>query len=761
MNKTITNDYILSDKFPFYLRQLYNEIQANDHKEMSKRVKCSSIIDSEFYKMLRNKIMTQLHRFNKPQNKHEEECLENALSYNTKLLEIKWLQKMGNNIYNLVAPASGPYIHKNDNTSYGSFIMHNCLPYLKLKKRVYDEAIKMFPNLADSLTKLLSINRLVPDRPDLPTLSVIDTRREEGLDAGPLNDLERDQLSLFVETILSDWNVELVESAKWLKKDSGLGCIDFIITSDAFYSDTLQNNEADGHTIVKKRQLEYVIDNYNDILTLLREGNLIELFSKHDILFLSRVIKRDHTEKKGKVRLNVHVDSYFTGDLIMAPANLNANLHLLKEINEDISFGDIYNFVLENEFQGQRVRATYGGEHKSLCYAVATTQSMRQSYKKSYPKVFKFGSDDYLLDIVNNARKNITKITNEPINLIAIDNVRFDHTPKLGYLATIFNVIMEKDEMTALILALQAICPVAIGYCGFSKIKNDTVKDVILGNPLDINTFFFGQGKSGDPDVADRCKILCAWNLSAVILNTLKLDYTKENLIKLLNHELSIAFLNLGDNNLILVPDSLLDKLKEQLANSTFLKAAIEEDAIFGGKLFSIEQDNSISLEKSPISLLDKLLTPEIPFGSHDNINDKVLNKKGWSVGMMMRWLEAEEQLSKFNKRSSIDILELLDNLWEEELRSKKLSDLAELYEPYFTEVEQQTADLYSRLYNSKEWEAKYLLLDMDSIHYKVDIDDMSDELKKIVFEDIGSRISNECEQQFINILKGGNNDHK
>lgn len=744
---------ILNDKFPSYLRELYQDIQALDHSRMIKRVGVMEIAQSPYYKLVKNKI-AELFRLIK--NGELKDTSDKALHMlNTDIGKISWLQRPKNVTLYLSAPANGPYVDDKDKCTFGSFICHNTLPYLRLKKRVKDEVESMFPHLAKSLSKLLTISRLTADTPDLPSLSVIDTRREIGLDDGPLTMEEANSLDIFVNLLLDDWIPDLTESARWHKKDSSIGLMSYVIDNNELIYDKITMNRADGHAIVKKKQLEYFVNHIDEIKQLLQDGNLSKLLYDHNILFQSRVIKRDQADTQGKERYNVTVDSYYSGTLTFQKADLTANLYLLKKLDHDKFYGNVYQYAVDNGFQGVRVRATYGGEHGSLCYPIATTQSMRNHFKNKFPKVFKFGSDDYLLEIVNNARKNIKILTSESVELIAIDNVRFDHTPKLGYLARIFNKIAEKDNLTGLILALQAICPVAIGSAGYSKMNHSKIENIILGNPLDYKTFFFGQGKSGDPDVADRCKILCAWNLAVCVLKALGLEYNKENLIKLLNHELAIAFLNLGDNNLILCPPSLITKLKECIESSTILKAALEEDAIFGGKLFTIESDDSISLEKSPISLLDKLLTPEEPFGIHGKIDDKSVRRKGWSAGMKMRRLEAEEQLAKYNKSSSVEILDLLDKLWKEELGSSSLSDLTDLYEPEFRRYEYSESQLFQKLYNSNDWQAKYLLLDQDSIHYKVDIDDLSDDIKQIYFESIGSAMEQDTIGKMKKIIGG------
>lgn len=409
---------------------------------------------------------------------------------------------------------------------FGKYVDAADVRWLKTLYGIYNDLVSQFPQYTKEWTRLLTCKPIAAEPFDNPSVSYKIVRQELNL---AIESESSEEFTLFLDTIFSDFKFKVEPT--FIKKEGSPGYSIFVDIAGKAVSSRQLFNKTDKYGVFKKAAIEQMITNLDDVVSLLSRGEFKDLLEKHNILCLSRLVERLQEDIRGKVR---HVRG---ADAVISKSNklsvldyktiLQNSLPALKQLPSEQA----------QEFQACRRRLAYAAELLIASIGNLLLPQVRLHMKNKYSFVFKFGSDAYLCELV---KKSIESI-NSPW-IATLDVTQFDHSVDYCHLLTLHKYLESKNELLGLTLQIQAISPILIGDLGYSQRYHKRLRNMALGDPYDPMTWFFGQGKSGDADVADRCKLICSWTMTTMILELLGLEYNKENIDKCLRGELAIKF---------------------------------------------------------------------------------------------------------------------------------------------------------------------------------------------------------------------------
>lgn len=610
----------------------------------------------------------------------------------------KFFPKIKNNPAFHSLPCSGQYIDpKEDVNEFGSYIKATHPAMLRFMNKLYDAIVQELPDMKDDFTVLFTIRGTVTTTLDNISLNTNSVRESKNL-ARSLSTETMIQYETFIDTLFEGIDLnELHPSCRYVKKKGTYGF-------GAFYKDVKNNNKdswTDANFLVndedlygngKLEQLKYFIDHIDEIKPLIEQGDLRTLFKEHSIAFLSIIGWRKQFDEEGKIRYIIPVDNL---------------LFYLTELEEYDYYSVISAFVKQgilestkspdgkHTLQCERFRTIFGQNSSVAIYANAIIKHFREFFKNKFEQTFKFTSKDILITYVLNSigfKKFIKLLKN--MDMFNLDATSFDTNYPIEGEIVLSKCISKKARFLGLLTLIISICPVAAGILGYSKKLHRKVTNMIIGLPYDPKTWFFARGKSGDTTVDFRAKFFCSFVLTLAILKTLELEFTPSNISKVLNHELPIFFLNLGDNNLIICHKKYTETLRKYIDANDILRFNYEENIKFGGMLWTIDKDHGIKIIRSPLSVIAKLVSPEYDYISKEH--------HGWTEGIKTRFDEAREEAEQYGDSTNLTLLELVNKLMVEELKSEPLEELADLWYENFKKVRDIKSEIYRIIYGNR-----------------------------------------------------------
>lgn len=619
-------------------------------------------------------------------------------------------------------------------TNFGSFISLQEKKWQIFKYNLMEKFKKKLPDYADKLSRMMCCKPFVGYPMDTPTVTTLNIRKS--LHLTPASEELRKNFTMFLDCIFDDIKYDFSDGL-YCKKAGSPG-VSGLIGAEEPISYRQLYNKTDEFGVFKSQALNYFMQHIDDIVNLLIDGDFEELLNKHNVLFASRLLYRMQEDDLGKKREVVPVwelRSY-----------LEKNKEVIRElVNYKISLEQ--HWSLWNELPdwlqlliiAARLRNAYGAELFAVLLANILLPFWRKHMKDKYPKVFKFGSDTYLESIITEACKKIA----DPI-VLTLDVTQFDHSIDYTLLVTLHDYIWSKDSVLGLFLSVQCISPIMIGSLGFNVKTGRRERNLMLGDPLDSHSFFFGQGKSGDADVADRCKLMCAFLMAEMIRHMENLPANKETYNSILSHETKTVFLNLGDNNLIITEAANKKTISDFLSTNTILRAELDNNPIFGGKEFTVDKSGKCIIKRSPISFIIKLLCSEYSYDSDNHI--------GWSEGFLQRWDDASEEYERTGDNRLLKILEDIDEELVKTLGSMTTKEMALLYNEPFKTYVKETDSIYQMLNGNidNDFRVRELMLDIEKIRWKWDIEEFEPEIQQI----LRNTLFNKVESQTLNIIK-------
>lgn len=621
-------------------------------------------------------------------------------------------------------------------TNFGSFISLQEPKWQFFKYNLMEKFKKMLPEYSDKLTRIMCCKPYVGYPLDTPTVTTLNIRKN--LNLTPASTEILTNFKIFLDCIFDDLSYDFSDGL-YCKKAGSPG-VSGIIGDSKPISYRQLYNKTDEFGLFKTQALDYFMENIDSIVNLLLQGDFEALLTSHNVLFASRLLYRMQEDDLGKKREVVPV------------WELRAFLETNKEVIRSLTD---YKVSLEKHWRlwrelpdwlqlliiAARLRNAYGAELFAVLLANLLLPFWRKHMKDKYPKVFKFGSDDYLKDIITEASKRCNNPT-----VLTLDITQFDHSIDYSMLMTLHDYIWTKDSILGLFLSVQSISPIMIGSLGFNVKSGKRERNLLLGDPLDSSSFFFGQGKSGDADVADRCKLMCSFLMAEMIRQIENLPPTKESYHNILSHQTSTVFLNLGDNNLIITEASNQKSIAKFLQENTILRAELDTNPIFGGKEFKVGDNNECTIKRSPISFIIKMLCSEYSYDSDNHI--------GWSEGFIQRWADAELEYELTGDNRLLKILEEIDKELVVTLGSMTTKEMAILYNEPFKTYVKETDSIYQMLTGNTEndFRVRELMLDIEKIRWKWDIEEFSPDIQAILRGTLFNKVNQETIKKIKNM---------